>query len=100
MFCGDAIADPLTGIHAALAAYGSWRIGGGRLLDIAMSNVAAHVRGFALMPDDCTVTGMDGGYRVTTEHEHGTVQKPRARTACGKAAKLGEHTRAVIDELC
>jgi len=36
MFCGDAIADPLTGMHAALAGYGSWLAGGGHLLSLSL----------------------------------------------------------------
>lgn len=42
LFAGDAIADPLTGITAALAAWAGWRAGGGRLVDIALSRVVAH----------------------------------------------------------
>ncbi|MFG1927331.1 CoA transferase [Cryptosporangium sp. NPDC048952] len=42
VFCGDAIADPLTGLFAAAAALASRRAGGGHLLDIAMAGVAAH----------------------------------------------------------
>jgi len=41
-FVGDAIADPLTGIHAACAAIESWRAGGGRLVSLALADVAAH----------------------------------------------------------
>lgn len=37
--CGDAIADPLTGIHAALAATASWRSGGGHLLSLPMVQI-------------------------------------------------------------
>ncbi|MCV7368874.1 CoA transferase [Mycolicibacterium duvalii] len=40
-FCGDAIADPLTGLHAAHAVLTSRRRGGGELVDIAMAAVAA-----------------------------------------------------------
>ena len=40
-FVGDAIADPLTGIHAAVAAWRSWCGGGGRLISLALTNVAA-----------------------------------------------------------
>ena len=36
LFCGDAIADPLTGIHAALAGLASWRAGGGCLLSLSL----------------------------------------------------------------
>lgn len=40
-FAGDAIADPLTGIQAALAAWQSWSQGGGRLISVALADVAA-----------------------------------------------------------
>jgi hypothetical protein len=40
VFVGDAIADPLTGVHAALAVQASLRRGGGELLDVALSAVA------------------------------------------------------------
>src|SRR6185295_19366581 len=42
LFCGDAIADPLTGMHAAVAALGAYRRGGGVLLALALRDVAAH----------------------------------------------------------
>ncbi|MFB9317388.1 CoA transferase [Cryptosporangium minutisporangium] len=41
VFCGDAIADPLTGLYAAAAALASRRTGGGHLLDVAMAGVCA-----------------------------------------------------------
>ncbi len=40
-FVGDAIADPLTGIHAALTAWEAWRTGKGGRYDVALSQVAA-----------------------------------------------------------
>ena len=40
-FAGDAIADPLTGIHGALAAWDSWQNGGNRLLSLSLTGVAA-----------------------------------------------------------
>jgi CoA-transferase family III len=43
VFCADAIADPLTGLHAALAAAISLAAGGGHLVDVAMAGVAAWV---------------------------------------------------------
>ncbi len=45
VFCGDAIADPLTGFHAALAVAESLARGGGELIDVAMAAVAANVCG-------------------------------------------------------
>lgn len=42
LFCGDAIADPLTGMHAALAGWAAWQQGGGCLLDISLAKVVRH----------------------------------------------------------
>lgn len=40
-FCGDAIADPLTGLHGALAVMESRGRGGGELVELSMAAVAA-----------------------------------------------------------
>ena len=42
MFCGDAIADPLTGMHAAVAGYASWLAGGGHLLLLSLAQTVQH----------------------------------------------------------
>jgi hypothetical protein len=42
VFCGDAIADPLTGMHAAVAGWASWFSGGGHLLDLSLHQTVAH----------------------------------------------------------
>jgi crotonobetainyl-CoA:carnitine CoA-transferase CaiB-like acyl-CoA transferase len=39
--CGDAIADPLTGMHAAVHALASYRLGRSCVLDVAMAEVVA-----------------------------------------------------------
>ncbi|WP_232291890.1 CoA transferase [Frankia sp. QA3] len=86
VFCGDAIADPLTGLFAALAAAASVLGGGGHLLDVAMREVAAWVaappaRGMGLPagrvdpagPAPWTVTGCDrDGWTV---HQAGRMQR-------------------------
>jgi hypothetical protein len=41
VFCGDAIADPLSGLEAARAIGESLRRGGGEVIDVAMAQVAA-----------------------------------------------------------
>lgn len=41
VFCGDAIADPLTGLHAALDVAESLSRGGGQLIELSMAAVAA-----------------------------------------------------------
>jgi len=42
LFAGDAIADPLTGLTAALAGWASWCSGGGQLISLALSQVIAN----------------------------------------------------------
>jgi crotonobetainyl-CoA:carnitine CoA-transferase CaiB-like acyl-CoA transferase len=39
IFAGDAVADPLTGLHAALAAFAAWRQGQGGLLSLSLAGV-------------------------------------------------------------
>ena len=53
LFCADAIADPLTGLYAALAGLTSRAAGGGHLLDVAMAGVAADIG----RPGEGTVRG-------------------------------------------
>jgi hypothetical protein len=47
VFCGDAIADPLTGLEAARAIGQSLRRGGGEVIDVSMAQVAAR---YAALP--------------------------------------------------
>jgi len=73
-FCADAIADPVTGLVAALATLERLRHGGRWLLDVPMAGVAAHLAG----PTLATGPGLH-------------VAAPRARTPTGPAPTLGEH---------
>ncbi len=47
LFCGDALADPLTGLHAAVAAWQAWQTGQAALLDVSLSGVTAWCMQFA-----------------------------------------------------
>lgn len=49
-FCGDAISDPLTGLHAAVAALTQMHKGGGVLIDISLAGVASFCRQAASAP--------------------------------------------------
>jgi hypothetical protein len=51
VFCGDAIADPLTGLHAALEVAESLRRGGGELIELSMAAVAATYAADDLTPE-------------------------------------------------
>ena len=71
MFCGDAIADPLTGLHAALAAWVAHAQGGGRLCSLALSEVVA--------------------YGVQSRRAGGCSGPPRADRGVGGARYRGRH---------
>ena len=45
LFCGDAVADPLTGLTAAGACINALRTGGRWLLDVSMAAVSADLAG-------------------------------------------------------
>lgn len=49
-FCGDAIADPLAGLQAALAVLDSLARGGGDVIDVSMAGVAATYGALAALP--------------------------------------------------
>jgi CoA-transferase family III len=50
VFCGDAIADPLTGLYAGLAALAAHAAGGGALVDVAMAGVSADIARMSAEP--------------------------------------------------
>ena len=79
VFCGDAIADPLTGLQAALAVVESLRRGGGELIEVSMAAVAA---GYAALPAEASVA----------DHP---APPPQAPPTSGVAAELGADNDAV-----
>ncbi len=58
VFCGDAIADPLTGLEAALVVAHSLQRGGGETIDVAMAAVAAT---YAALPTESPASPMPAG---------------------------------------
>lgn len=52
VFCGDAIADPITGVYAAIGAAASIATGGGYLVDVSMAGVSAEIARPAVRPAD------------------------------------------------
>nr|MDP9182487.1 CoA transferase [Actinomycetota bacterium] len=90
---GDALADPLTGVHAAAAVAASLLAGGGFLLDISMYGVAAAAA--ALTRDSGVAHPHGAGWVV----DGVPVSQPRARRPSGTAAELGADTKAVLGEL-
>ena len=85
VFCGDAIADPLTGLHAALGVAESLARGGGEVLDVSMAAVAA---GYARLPQD-------------VHHYDCAAMTPRAPGPQPRAADLGadnQHVERIVVE--
>lgn len=101
VFCADAIADPLTGVCAALAVLSAADDGGGLLLDFAMRDVAAAFAGVTVDHDQHVVRRGREGWVVSCPRE-GTEQRvlpPRSAEPAGTAAALGADTDRVFAEL-
>lgn len=100
LFCGDAIADPLTGMHAAVAALALHRRGGGALIALALRDVAAHLCAFgpAIAPASIRPR-TDARWEVLADGARTIVATPRARTPRATARALGADTDAVLREL-
>jgi hypothetical protein len=82
-FVGDAIADPLTGIAAAVATLRAMASGRGQVIDLAMASVVA-----ATLDDSPAVYG------------HGlNPAPPTARPVGGKARTAGADTARILAEL-
>jgi hypothetical protein len=99
LFCGDALADPLTGLTAAALALTSPADGSGVLWDVSMADVVA-----ATLPTEPHGTPRaarrsGAGWVVDTEDGDIPVALPRARSATGSAPLSGAHTGEVLAEL-
>ena len=100
MFCGDAIADPLTGLTAAVLAATAPVDGGGVLWDIAMADVVAATLPSAEAPAYAPAARRyKGAWIVDTSAGPVPVAAPRRREITGEAAESGRHTSSVLREL-
>lgn len=98
-FVGDAIADPLTGLHAALAAWAAWRSGSGGLLDMALTDVVRRCIAFDPAARREAWRERAGEWRAALHAAACTAAPPQARAAAGSAAALGADTAAVLRRL-
>jgi len=88
LFAGDALADPLTGITAALAAWAMWQSGGGCLVSVPMVAVVAHA--LALYRPDRAM--LQHWQAMAQADEHALVPM---RDAGRRAAPWGSDTAAI-----
>ena len=98
VFCGDALADPLTGLHAAVAALAFWQAGESVLLDLSLRGVTAYALDFAPHAPRGSVFRQEDGWYMTVEGHTTAVMKPEERAAQNPAAMLGAQTRSVLEE--
>jgi len=102
IFCGDAIADPLAGLHAAVAALAAWRSGHGALLDVSLRDVSAHACAFPADSAAASVEPSDAStdaWRVFAGADSAVVAPPRIRPSPVAAPALGADTHPVLTEL-
>jgi crotonobetainyl-CoA:carnitine CoA-transferase CaiB-like acyl-CoA transferase len=100
VFCADAVADPLTGVVAALGVTGALRCGGGQLIDVSMRDAAA---AFAAAPPvdhgpHPVRTGTAAGAVVECPALGRTqaVLPPRAPVPEGAAPAMGADTARIL----
>jgi crotonobetainyl-CoA:carnitine CoA-transferase CaiB-like acyl-CoA transferase len=99
VFCADAIADPLTGLHAAVAVVAALVARRGVHLDVALREVAGYSLGdtSTISPRAEPARRSASDWTVTSGGVRTVVAAPRARAPSGRAPRLGEHTAAVLD---
>ena len=97
LICGDAIADPLTGMHAALAALASHQGGGGRLLSLALHDVVSHCIGFSRPTGAVALRERWAAWTAEARAGGLDATRPTARTAPGHARALGADTDTALD---
>ncbi len=98
VFCGDALADPLTGLHAAVAALAFWQKGGGVLLDMSLCKVTAHCLDFRSDIPLGEVWAIGSDWQLAINERMVKIDKPAPRQLSIKAAELGRDTQVVLKE--
>ena len=83
---GDAIADPLTGLHAALAAWSAWQSGGG-LVEVSLTGVVAHCLAFDAPAQGWAARARE--WEAVLARSGMAPAMPRSRALSGLARPLG-----------
>ncbi len=96
IFCADAIADPLTGIHAALAAWQSYLDGRSRLVALALHDVVVHCCQLDLPVDPADRRAEWGEVLACSGVQ---AAPPIARSPAGAARPLGADTTEILAAL-
>ena len=95
---GDAIADPLTGIHSALAAWESYQAGKNELISIALKDVVAYCLNQELGHDQKQLFHACNTWK-SYKTQLSVLFPSGTRTPSGMAASAGDHNKRVFEEL-
>ena len=87
IFCADAVADPLTGLHAAAAALSGLARGEAVLVDLALRDVAAQAARFADAAKGARVIATADGFEVVAESARQVVSAPFVATSPSAASR-------------
>jgi hypothetical protein len=98
LFCGDAIADPLAGMHAALVAWAGYLRGGGELISVSLRDVVAHCIRFGGVFDTQSICERYRDWMQVLERSGERAMPPRARNPIAAARALGADTQAALAE--
>lgn len=98
-FCGDAIADPLTGLHAALAAWCAHVAGGGVMVSLAMRDVVAHCANWERPAEDAALREQVARWRARARHAGVEHCRPVAPAGAQRARPHGADNAALAELL-
>jgi len=98
-FCGDALCDPLAGLHAAVAAAACWQRGRGGMLALNLHDVGARCGAFYTSVDPGEVARHGAQWSLRLGEHRFPVSAPRARMANTLAREPGADTQRVCAEM-
>ena len=98
-FVGDAIADPLTGLHAAAAAWAGWRSGGGQLVSVALSEVVRQCISFEAADATTGVRERHLEWMRVLQSSAIAIAMPQSRALRGHAVTAGADSASVLESL-
>jgi crotonobetainyl-CoA:carnitine CoA-transferase CaiB-like acyl-CoA transferase len=96
LFCADAIADPLAGMHAALAGWWSHRRGGSRRITLSLRGVVRNCIDFGAPLDRDALRERQGRWTAEVHGSDDGAWRNAARRPSGSARPLGADNAAVI----
>lgn len=98
--CGDALADPVTGVHAAAATAAALLSDRAFLIDVSMRDVVAAAARYPVFEPHEVLAGPNDTWLVRTSDREFPVRLPRARQPARRAADLGADNATVFDRWC